>query len=138
MVLSVRPQLRRGRYVSGGLLAALGAWWCYQVFTAKIYAPTGGGVVKAPRIESSPQSSYSATDLVEYSVGKDIIESGIPFNCYGWDRRTGLTGAMVVLFLRSPVGVELELRGVEGVSLDQRDWDQVRVRIGLRSASPSE
>ena len=84
------------------------------------------------RSKARPQIPI-ATDFLEYSVEKDIIDSGIPFNCYGWDRRTALTGAMVILFLRNPVGVELELRGVEGVPLDQGDWDQVRVRIGLRS-----
>jgi hypothetical protein len=61
----------------------------------------------------------------------DIAQTGIPFNGYGWDRLTGRTGAMLILFFRSPGTVELELTPVEGVLLDQGDWEQVRVRVGL-------
>jgi hypothetical protein len=55
---------------------------------------------------------------------------GIPFNGYGCERADGRTASIVVLFLFGAPRVELELRLVEGLQVDQSDWDQIRVKIG--------
>jgi hypothetical protein len=142
ILIQLGGQLGRGSYLSGQALRyppyltyvlalTLGGWWVYQVSTARIFAKTGGGVVQAPSRRASAPSSNLPLDLGEYSSGTDKIGSQIPFNGYGWDPPTGRTGAMVIFFLHDAEGVELELKPVDGVSLDQGDWNQVRVRIGL-------
>jgi hypothetical protein len=124
--------LRSPSYLTYVLGLTFGGWWVYQVSTARIFAETGGGVVQAPLRRASVQASNLPLDLVEYSAGTDKIGSQIPLNGYGWDQSTGRTDAMVVLFLNDADGVELELGPLDGVPLDQDDWEQVRVKIGLQ------
>jgi len=124
-------RLYRLAWIRAAAIFAFGSWWVFQVYTARIFPETGGRVIRAPMLAGSPRSPPLAPDFSEYSAGMDIGQTRIPFNGYGWDRLTGRTGAMLILFFRSPGAVELEVRPVEGVFLDQQDWEQVRVRVGL-------
>jgi hypothetical protein len=38
---------------------------------------------------------------------------------------------LVVLFVRDPEIIELDLSAAEGASLTERDWSRVRVKVGL-------
>jgi hypothetical protein len=127
-------RLRKTFPTRSGLVAlpvlVLCAWWTYQVLTAEIFSSTPGGTVarvklKKPVHEPSPlnnMSSYVAPMHTDY---------GIPFNGYGWQRPEGRTASIIVFFFPGAQRVELELSPIEGRRVDEKDWDQIRVKIGL-------
>jgi hypothetical protein len=56
---------------------------------------------------------------------------GIPYNLSGWKRADGRTTSLVVLFLSGAERLELELTPVDEERVTQKDWDRVRVKVGL-------
>ena len=126
--------LRRSFPARLGLVAlpilVLCAWWTYQVFTAEVFSDTSGGTVARVKLkkvahELSPlnnMSSYTAPMYTDYNI---------PFNGYGWRRADGRTASLIVFFFPGAQRVELELRPIEGARVDEKDWDQIRVKIGL-------
>jgi hypothetical protein len=118
-------------YVSSALVVLLASWWIYQIASAKIFPDTGGGVSWTPLSESSTKSDNLPLSLTEYSLDGGIAATNIPFNGYGWEQPSGLTGAMVILFLRDAWGYEIGLEPIEGVNVSESDWDNVRAKIGL-------
>jgi hypothetical protein len=123
-----RPEARLT--MSSLLFLLLGGWWGYQVFTAKIFPDTGGGTVDRVVVAPSARKVPSLIELESYSKDTNIDRFRIPFNGYGWWRPAGRTSSIVVLFLPGATRLELDLRPVEGVSVAQRDWDQIQVKIG--------
>ena len=108
----------------------LGAWWAYQVATTRIFHHTGGGTVTMVNLPQTPQDSPPLIGMSSYTWPMDT-DYGIPFNGYGWYRENGRTASLVVFFLSGAQRVEVELRPVDGEYIEQRDWDQIRVKIGL-------
>jgi hypothetical protein len=111
------------------LLLTVSAWWVYQVVTTKIFPDTAGGTVAEIR-----RGKVSGSPVV---IGRDAYTRAtetnfdIPFNLYGWERSNGRTASLVVLFLSGAGRLELELTPVNKTQITQKDWDHVRVKVGL-------
>ena len=105
-------------------------WWAYQVATSKIFPQTSGGTVTQLRGSKNPDEYAPLIDISSYAWPMDT-DYGIPFNGYGWDRADGRTASVVVFFLRGAQRLDLELGPVAGKQIEQSDWDQIRVKIGL-------
>ena len=111
------------------LLLTVSAWWLYQIVTTKIFPDTGGGTVARIQLKQTPGSSL-AIDTESYTRETED-DFGIPFNLYRWKRPTGRTASLVVLFLSGAERLELELTPVNMKRMTEKDWDSVRVKIGL-------
>jgi hypothetical protein len=119
-------------YAISALCAVFVIWWVYQITTARIFPETGGGVAARPTgPAASRNADLSRLDTNAYFADTDFSGYGLPFNGYGWFADKKWISSLVVVFLRDADEVELELSPSEDVSLTQRDWSKVRIKVGL-------
>ena len=109
----------------------LSAWWAYQVSTTKIFPHTGGGTTA---LLMAPEDGHHKLPAEKSSYTWPMnSDYDIPFNGYGWHRENGRTASLVVFFFPGAQRVEIDLRPVEGKRVEQSDWDQIQVKIGLEN-----
>lgn len=129
-------QLLRARFAFAlpailALCVLFATWWAYQVSTAKIFTDTHGGVAAhAPR-GPAQMADLSLLNTEAYFPETDFDAYRLPFNGYGWFAKKDWIASIVILFVRAADVVELELIPAENVSLTERDWSRVKVKIGL-------
>lgn len=138
-------QLARARYpqqpaIVIALLLTVSVWWVYQIVTTRIFPDTGGGAVAQINLGNPPNSPLVIDTSAYARATKN--DFGIPFNGYGWKHPNGRTASIVVLFLPGVERLELELTPVNKARVTQKDWDRVRVKVGLeelklKSVAPS-
>jgi hypothetical protein len=109
----------------------LALWWTYQVTTAKVFTETHGGVAVQPWGGPTQTADLSRLDTNAYFPDTDFDAYRLPFNGYGWFAKNDWIASLVILFVRAADIVELDLSPAEDVSLTERDWSRVRVKIGL-------
>ncbi len=108
------------------------AWWGVQVFSGGHYFPQTPVLTRDAVFSELPGNPEAASLPAEYALeGPVPLGTGFGQNGRGWNRQTGATDALVVLFVSDPKHLILHVASAEGEALSDEDFASIRARIGL-------
>lgn len=137
--LALRCFARRILPIRALSLVVITVWWGGEICTATIHPDFGArlsftkGQIEAEIAASKIQSDKSKALPRQYTIGTNVEEFGIPFNCAGWDMTNGATAAAISIFIRDPDGLELDVAAANGVPVPLARYSQIHAKIGLES-----
>src|SRR6185369_11788844 len=112
-----------------GLLIILICWICVEI--GKDHPNSSPRSATWEQISSKTESSDNKANLPKsmYSEGFDFQQTGIPGNGVGWEDSTNAVAPTVVLFIKNPEFLELEVSAADGKILDNPPF--IRAKVGL-------
>jgi hypothetical protein len=116
-----------------GLAGVIGCWWLYEVATGKNISGRTPPVSWLQCVDTLRRASAMPVLMPnEYQPGNPPSDvTGIWANGAGWERESGDTRPIVVLFVNSPDQLTLIVERLEDTLHSTASFDSISVKVGL-------